>query len=249
MWTFQMGLLFDGNGSVILMGAYFIFEFLFLSGELQSGARARINEKHSLTGQVIFKTHHIRSKFCSPILSHHCHFVVAKSYLTLCNPMDCSPPGSSVLGILQARILEWVAMPSSRGSSWLRDGTQVSCTRGQILYHWATGKPISYQATPLNLNLIKLLYFLHFHTHTTPFAWNVLSFFSNWPNSLCFSCTHLQEKLPFLPHSKKQLAFSQLQWIPTCKAVQTRRKYSWKKPQPQQKPKEQINKQKLTVNS
>jgi len=39
------------------------------------------------------------------------------SCLTLCDPMDCSPPGSSVHGILQARILEWVAMPSSRGSS------------------------------------------------------------------------------------------------------------------------------------
>ena len=36
---------------------------------------------------------------------------------TLCDPMDCSPPGSSVQGILQARILEWVAMPCSRGSS------------------------------------------------------------------------------------------------------------------------------------
>ena len=41
--------------------------------------------------------------------------------------MDCSPPGSSVCGILQARILEWVAMPSSRGSSQPRDGTHVSC--------------------------------------------------------------------------------------------------------------------------
>ena len=40
-----------------------------------------------------------------------------QSCLTLCNPMDCSPPGSSVCGILQARILKWVAMPSSRGSS------------------------------------------------------------------------------------------------------------------------------------
>ena len=39
-----------------------------------------------------------------------------QSYLTLCNPMDCSPPCSSVHGILQARILEWVAVPSSRGS-------------------------------------------------------------------------------------------------------------------------------------
>ena len=40
-----------------------------------------------------------------------------QSCLTLCNPMDCSPPGSSVQGILQARILEWVALPSSRESS------------------------------------------------------------------------------------------------------------------------------------
>ena len=38
-------------------------------------------------------------------------------YLTICNPMDCSLPGSSVHGILQARILEWVAMPFSRGAS------------------------------------------------------------------------------------------------------------------------------------
>ena len=42
---------------------------------------------------------------------------IAKSCLTLCNPIDCNPPGSSVHGILQARILEWVATPSSRGSS------------------------------------------------------------------------------------------------------------------------------------
>ena len=45
---------------------------------------------------------------------------------TLCNPLDSSPPGSSVHGILQARILEWVAMPSSRGSSQLGDRTCVS---------------------------------------------------------------------------------------------------------------------------
>ena len=45
------------------------------------------------------------------------HAVLFQSCLTLHDPMDCSPPGSSVHGILQARILEWVAMPSSRGSS------------------------------------------------------------------------------------------------------------------------------------
>ena len=43
--------------------------------------------------------------------------LVAKSFLTLCDPMDCSPPGSSVYGISQGRILEWVAISSSRRSS------------------------------------------------------------------------------------------------------------------------------------
>ena len=58
---------------------------------------------------------------------------------TLCNPMDCSLPGSSAHGILQARVLEWVAMPSSRGSSLPRDQTQVSwvpCIGRKVLYHW-----------------------------------------------------------------------------------------------------------------
>ena len=51
--------------------------------------------------------------------------------------MDCSPPGSTVHGILQARILEWVAMPFSRGSSWPRNRTQVSCIAGSFLTNWA----------------------------------------------------------------------------------------------------------------
>ena len=50
-----------------------------------------------------------------------------QSCLTLCNPMDCSPPGSTVYGISQARILKWVAISFSRGSSQPRDGTHVSC--------------------------------------------------------------------------------------------------------------------------
>ena len=62
-------------------------------------------------------------------------FSVAKLCQTLCNPMDCSLPGSSVHGIFQARILEWVAISSSRGSSQLRDQTHVSCIGRQTLYH------------------------------------------------------------------------------------------------------------------
>ena len=60
--------------------------------------------------------------------------LVGPTCLTLCNPMDCSPPCSSVHGILQARILEWVAMPFFRGSSQSRNRTQVLHCR-QILYH------------------------------------------------------------------------------------------------------------------
>ena len=56
---------------------------------------------------------------------------------TFCNPMDCSPPGSFVHWILQARILEWVVMPSSRGSSQPRDRTHISYVSciGRVLYH------------------------------------------------------------------------------------------------------------------
>ena len=58
---------------------------------------------------------------------------VTQSCLTLCNPMDCSLPGSSVHGIPQARILEWVAISFSRGSSRPRDRTQVSHIAGRHL--------------------------------------------------------------------------------------------------------------------
>ena len=57
---------------------------------------------------------------------------------TPCDPMDCSLPGSSVHRILQARILEWVAMPSSMGSSWSMDWTCVSCITGRLFTLWAT---------------------------------------------------------------------------------------------------------------
>jgi len=69
--------------------------------------------------------------------------LVATSCLTLCDPMDCSPLGSSVYGILQARILEWVAISFSRGSSLARDRTQVSCIGRQVLYQWATREALS----------------------------------------------------------------------------------------------------------
>ena len=64
--------------------------------------------------------------------------LVAQSCPAVCDPMDFSLPGSSVHGILQARILEWVAMPTSRGSSQPRDHTQVSCIAGGFFTIWDT---------------------------------------------------------------------------------------------------------------
>ena len=63
---------------------------------------------------------------------------VAQSCPNLCDPMDCSPPGSFIHGILQARILEWVAISFSRGSSQPRDQTQVFCIAGRRFNLWAT---------------------------------------------------------------------------------------------------------------
>ena len=61
-------------------------------------------------------------------------------YPNLCDLMDCSPWGTSVHGILQTRTLKWVAIPFSRGSSQLRDWTQVSCIAGRFFTIWATRK-------------------------------------------------------------------------------------------------------------
>ena len=58
--------------------------------------------------------------------------MLLQSCLTLCDPMDYSPPGSSVHGILQARLLEWVAIPFSKGSSQPRDQTWVTCIAGRF---------------------------------------------------------------------------------------------------------------------
>ena len=77
--------------------------------------------------------------------THMCmHTKLLQSCPTLCDPIDYSPPGSSVHGILQARILEWVATSSSKGSSQPRDRTWVSCdscVAGRFFSTEPPGKP------------------------------------------------------------------------------------------------------------
>ena len=70
----------------------------------------------------------------------HCftHGLVAQSSLTLCNPMDYSPPGFSLRRISQARILEHIAIPFYRGSTWSRNKTWISCIEGGFFTVWAT---------------------------------------------------------------------------------------------------------------
>ena len=76
--------------------------------------------------------------FISISLGGCCCCLVTKSYLILLDPRDCSPPGLSVHGIFQARILKSVAISFSRGSSWPRSQTRICCIGRLILYHWTT---------------------------------------------------------------------------------------------------------------
>ena len=93
-----------------------------------------------------------------------------QSCLTLCDPMDCNPPDSSVHGILQARILEWVAISSSRGSSQCREQTCVS-------WHWQVGslplvppgKPFTIYHLPFAVKSLSLLSAVH--SYVTALGW------------------------------------------------------------------------------
>ena len=86
--------------------------------------------------------------------------LVAQSCLTLCYPRDCSPPGSSVHAILQARILEWVTILFSRGSSLTRDWNQGFCTAGGFFTIWTT------RETTKEMSIIAHLFLL---LHSIPF--------------------------------------------------------------------------------
>ena len=100
-----------------------------LPRNIATGYFSPLKKKKSVAGP----THVLRER------TTHVHAKLIHSHPTLCNPSDCSLPGSFLHGIIQARILEWVAISSSRGSSWPRDRTCVSCTDRWMLYHWTTG--------------------------------------------------------------------------------------------------------------
>ena len=97
--------------------------------------------QHILKSKIFFNNKLINtliSDFFKQYAPNSCESDVAQSCLTLCDPMDCSLPGSSIHGIFQARVLEWVAISFSSGSSWPRDWTQVFHIVGRRFTVWAT---------------------------------------------------------------------------------------------------------------
>ena len=105
---------------------------------------------------------------------------VAQSCPTLCNPVNCSLPGSSVHGIFQARVLEWVAISFSRGSSRPRDWTQVSLIVGRRFTFWAV--PTAKYLVHAHWGTGSYYYILQFCVSSLPIStlWNILFLFSNF---------------------------------------------------------------------
>ena len=129
--------------------------FFPFQGYGEGNGAKKLNLNNERDGSNIYQAHLPRLKYLilsKPSFRGMCvcvcvHAKSLQSCLTFCVPMDCSLPGSSVQGILQARMLEWVAMPSSRVSSQSRDQTQVSyisCIGRWVLYykHHVRWKPI-----------------------------------------------------------------------------------------------------------
>ena len=119
--------------------------------------------------------------------------LLAKSCPTVCDPVDCSPPGSSVHGILQARILEWIAMSFSRGFSWPRDQTHISCIGRRALFtteppekahsvlFWMLKTTASHSIIIGVCNLVSLNEATNSLYSNIPFTWAQVSCFKNMP--------------------------------------------------------------------
>ena len=156
----------------------------------------------SLVHTLTLTHSHIHTNTYTP--SHHCVCVclVALSYSALCNLMNCSLPGSSVHRILQGRILEWVAIPFSRGSSRPRGQTHISCIScigKQILYHWTT-----WEYTLTYIQTLMLTYILTCtRTHIHPL---------NTTNIHIHTCSHTYFNLTHVVQSLSHVRLFETPW-------------------------------------
>ena len=154
---------------------------------------------------------------------------IAQSCPTLCDPVGGSLPGSSLHGILQARVLEWVAISFSRGSSQLRDWTRVSCIPGRSFNLWATREASlcnsSFWGAMLQIvaccwPLIFFFLFLLCSSHLRP-NFNYLVFLLYFPN-MVFYVPPLPP--PWIPYMESSLYRPLLSMTPfkrnTCEFLQ-----------------------------
>ena len=119
-------------------------------------------------------------EFWHMMMIHAC--MSAQSHSTLCNPMDYNLPGFSAHGIISARILEWVGLSFSKGLSWPRDQTSISCIGIWILYHWATWKatyndtywPLNYHREENSFTTLKIPCTPPLHFSLLPNPWQSL---------------------------------------------------------------------------
>ena len=144
-WQFLWGLLCSVTQVFLML---ILWQRWTLPGHAHVGERVlEWWESETLATPQVFHSRQISlgtvGSVCVNTQSSSCCCLVPKLYLTLCHSRDCSPPGSSVHGIIQARILELVAISFSRGSSWLRDWTHVSCIAGIFFTTEPPGKPQS----------------------------------------------------------------------------------------------------------
>ena len=93
--------------------------------------------KFSSVKYQLYMEHYSAVKGDEVLVNKNVKILVAQSFPTLCDPMDCDPQVSSIHEILQARILEWVAIPFFRESSWTRNQTWVPCIAGGFFAIWA----------------------------------------------------------------------------------------------------------------
>ena len=115
---------------------------------------------------------------------------VAKLCQILCEPIDCSLPGSSVHAISQARILEWDSISSSKESSQSRDWILISFIGRQILYHCATWD--AYQSTIYCWSCTPLTFvYLFIHTHTHTHTHTHMCIWSHWSDLAACVCVHV----------------------------------------------------------
>ena len=105
---------------------------------------------------------------------------VAQLCPTLCDPVDCSPPCPLSMGFFQARLLEWVAISFSRGSSQPRDWTRVSRIGGRCFTHWATRELEKWLSFLPTTHLFSWLFFL-FSERMALHILNLFQFGSFWP--------------------------------------------------------------------